>query len=142
MLKKMKQMGFMQWVWLVEAFSRMVVVRLRIRFSQAGWLNRQLQFSQAPVETQAEINETIPQDFIDMHESVRLAARLQPGEAACLPRSLVLAQMLKWREHDAMVVIGVAKQGGQLASHAWVEVDSRIIGEPEQVKQDFKRLTR
>lgn len=75
-----------------------------------------------------------------MHEAVRLAARLHVLSAACLPRSIVLADMLQSRGHPANVLLGVAKSGQALSSHAWVEVDGFLVAEPESVEQDFTRV--
>lgn len=77
---------------------------------------------------------------MEMHESVRLAARLLPGHAACLPRSIVLSDMLRRRGYAARVVLGVNKAHGELSSHAWVEVAGVMVGEPETVGAEFSRL--
>ena len=76
-----------------------------------------------------------------MHEAVRLAARLHFYRAECLPKSVVLADMLTKRGLNAVVAIGVNKKGDSLTSHAWVELDGLMIGEPESIRQDFTSLT-
>ncbi|RBP49645.1 transglutaminase superfamily protein [Arenicella xantha] len=75
-----------------------------------------------------------------MHESVRLAARLHIVSMACLPRSIVLADMLRRQGDRAIVRIGVNKAGVQFVSHAWVEVDGCMVGEPEHVSEQFALL--
>lgn len=75
-----------------------------------------------------------------MHESVRLAARLHFFAAACLPRSIVLADMLRARGFNAAVLLGVTKVDTRLASHAWVEVNGVMVAEPENVELDFRRV--
>lgn len=77
---------------------------------------------------------------LPMYESVRLAARLHVLSMACLPKSIVLADMLCVRGAKASVRIGVGKTGTQLASHAWVEIDGVMIGEPESVSTSFAQI--
>lgn len=114
----------------------MMMVLLRIKFKQSKWLATKINFS---------TQESTPSGsaepwFLEMHESVRLAARLLPGRVACLPRSIVLSDMLRRRGHAANVVLGVNKAGGTLSSHAWVEVAGAMVGEPETVGAEFSRL--
>ena len=77
-----------------------------------------------------------------MHESVRLAARLHFLAAACLPKSLVLADMLSAYGIKAAVVIGVSKNDGRFSSHAWVEIEGQMVVEAESVVDTFTRLNR
>jgi len=79
--------------------------------------------------------------FSIMHEAVRVAARLHLFPAACLQRSIVLADMLRARGYSAEVFLGVAKSGMRLSSHAWVEVDGHMVAEPESVVEDFTKVT-
>ena len=113
-----------------------------MRYFKPAWLQHKIQFSQSQLNDFSDVGQDVPAKVIAMHESVRLAARVQPGNIACLPRSLVLADMLQARDMPGKVVIGVAKQGGQFASHAWVELDNRIVAEPERIAQDFSQLSR
>ena len=75
-----------------------------------------------------------------MHEAVRLAARCHIGKTDCLPRSIVLAEMLRRRSQNAHIMLGVAKRGDNISSHAWVEIDGKMIAEPESVGSDFSKL--
>lgn len=52
--------------------------------------------------------------------AVDLWARNWPGMSGCLPRALVLGHAL--RSHGAVVRIGVARDAGKVAAHAWVDV--------------------
>ena len=138
--KVIRKLGFKQWFWLFEASIRLLLVRLRMRFSAPTWLNQKIKLSEVQRDMISAVEEDIPAHVNAMHESVRLAARIQPGKIECLPRSLVLADMLQARNMSGRVVIGVAKQGNRFASHAWVELDHRIVAEPEHVAKDFNKL--
>jgi len=60
--------------------------------------------------------------------------------ALCLPRALAAHAMLRRRGIASLLCLGVARDGGQLAAHAWVEVgDRKIAGETEAER--FTRLT-
>lgn len=131
-----------QWFWGLEASLRLFVTRFRLHYFKPTWLQHKIQFSQSQLNDFSTVGQLVPTQVIAMHESVRLAARVQPGNVACLPRSLVLADMLQARDMPGKVVIGVAKQGDQFASHAWVELDNRIVAEPERIAHDFNQLSR
>lgn len=77
---------------------------------------------------------------LSLHAAIKLAARLHFMTAACLPRSLVLVQMLEQRGETALVRIGVAKTKQGIASHAWVELDGIMVAEAENVSGDFTLL--
>jgi len=62
-------------------------------------------------------------DPLRVTRSVRRAGRLFPGGGNCLVQSLALDRMLRRRGHPAEVRIGVKREGGGLAAHAWVEYE-------------------
>lgn len=72
--------------------------------------------------------------------SIALAAKLLPFKSKCLPRSIVMADLLSQEQINAVVKIGVRKQSNKLLSHAWVEVDDVVVCEPEVVEERFERL--
>lgn len=131
-------------IWIIEAIPRLLWAALCLRFASSHWLQQQLakpsiidsENSKSLKKTGA-VEET---DFLVMYESVRLASRLLPGQLACLPRSLALAAMLRKRAVPALVSLGVEKRNGSLASHAWVSVAGKVVGEAQQVASDFKVL--
>ncbi|HYH46731.1 MAG TPA: lasso peptide biosynthesis B2 protein [Thermoanaerobaculia bacterium] len=62
-------------------------------------------------------------DPLRVARSVRRAGRLFPGGGNCLVQSLALDRMLRGRGHPAEVRIGVKRESGALAAHAWVEYE-------------------
>ncbi len=68
----------------------------------------------------------------------RLGLRL-----SCLPRSLVLARMLRREGHDAHLVFGVRSDNGRREGHCWVSVQGRpVAGEAsgyEELHYDERR---
>ncbi|GHA04108.1 hypothetical protein GCM10008090_11770 [Arenicella chitinivorans] len=85
----------------------------------------------------AEVGSDAIKTASQVHESVRLAARLHWLPLACLPKSIVLLDMLQTMGIPACLKLGVNKREQQFASHAWVQVGSAMIGEPEHVKDRF-----
>ena len=71
---------------------------------------------------------------------VGVAARAGFTRHTCLPRSLVLQRFLVQRGLPAVLRIGVRREGGQIAGHAWVEVAGQPVGEPEDVEARFVPL--
>jgi hypothetical protein len=67
---------------------------------------------------------------------VNAAANRSPVRAACLVRSLTLWWLLRRRGIESDLRIGVNKEGGELAAHAWVEVEGAVINDsPESVQR-------
>jgi hypothetical protein len=59
--------------------------------------------------------------------------------ALCLPRALATHAMLRRRGIASRLCLGVARQGGALAAHAWVEIGKdKIVGGVEA--DGFTRL--
>ncbi|MBL4674450.1 MAG: lasso peptide biosynthesis B2 protein [Arenicella sp.] len=131
----MLQLG---WLWC--AYWRLWPVLLRIKFKQFFNDNRWLALKLTVVQSRPTNRIADSSLAAQMHESVRLAARLQFLVAECLPKSIVLVEMLIARGVQASVVIGVSKKGGQFSSHAWVEVDGKMVAEPESVRDDFTQI--
>jgi hypothetical protein len=135
-----QKLSLLQLGWLWCAYWRLWPVLLRIKFKQFfdgnRWLARKL--TVVPSRPTGRVADSSL--AAQIHESVRLASRLHFLDAECLPRSIVLTEMLIARGIQASVVIGVSKKGGQFSSHAWVEVDGIMVAEPESVKGDFAKI--
>lgn len=51
-----------------------------------------------------------------------------PGEITCLPRALVTESLLRNWRYDSALQIGVTqRQPGEIAAHAWVEHENRVL---------------
>jgi hypothetical protein len=78
------------------------------------------------------------------HESIRLAARLplwkKEKVPACLPKALALHTILLARDLRPGLSLGVSKRDRQFASHAWVELHGQMIGEPDNVAEEFVKV--
>lgn len=125
-----------QWRWLWSAYWRLWLTLLRIKFKPASWLRQKISFG----NRNTIVLPTNSKLALELHEVIRVAARLHFMHAACLPKSLVLVQMLEENGLFAKVYIGVAKCGNGIASHAWVEMDGEMVGEVESVGANFKPL--
>jgi len=63
---------------------------------------------------------------------VEVAGRYTPVTATCLKKALVLSWLLGRRGIASTLQIGVARHGGALTAHAWLEQQGRVIfGLPE-----------
>ena len=59
--------------------------------------------------------------------------------ALCLPRALAAHAMLRRRGIASQLCLGVAREGDELAAHAWAEIgNNKIVGGPEA--DGFTRL--
>lgn len=128
--------------WTCCAYFKLLVVSIKLRYMGMSWLQKQVDFNN--ISDNALGRRVTDPKLLAMHEAVRFAARWHFLTLNCLPRSLVLVDMLRGLGMVAVVCIGVAKKSDALLSHAWVEVTvndmQELIGEPESVEMDFKRL--
>ncbi len=61
---------------------------------------------------------------------VDIVARRHPVyRATCLPQSLVLWNLLRSNGYLAELRIGVGKNDGEFAAHAWVELEGSVIND-------------
>jgi len=66
-----------------------------------------------------------------VERAIQIAYRLLPFESTCLKRSLVLCLFRRRRGLPATLRIGVRKNGGEFAAHAWVEDDDgNVLTDP------------
>jgi hypothetical protein len=114
------------------ACARLIVVHLRIKFKQHSWLRQKLTvFADLPAMPAI-------QDLMSsaMHESVRLAARVQLWPAAS-PDPLYWLICLPRGGCPAKVNLGITKHGDVIGSHARVEVNGCMVDEPASVINEF-----
>jgi len=164
-LQSFQKLNAGQWRGLWSAYWRLWPIILRIKLKQGAWLRKKISFIDATLEsnraaseeTKCESVEPVAlasdartQHFtkaLELHEAVRLAGRLHFFRTDCLAKSIALADILKCRSHSAKVFIGVSLSNKNnnkkaLASHAWVELNGQMLGEPENVEHDFTVLKR
>jgi len=67
-----------------------------------------------------------------------LARDLGPFKPGCYRRSLILFRELRRHGRPARVVFGIRDQEDSLDGHAWVEVDGKALGEPEDPSKVFR----
>jgi hypothetical protein len=65
------------------------------------------------------------------------AARHHLYPMRCLPKALCLRWLLGRHGIESQLRIGVARQDGALAAHAWVERQGRPVGEDRGVEERF-----
>lgn len=81
----------------------------------------------------------------DLNELIRLtglAARIVQGPGCCLSQSLLRFWLLRSRQEPAELLIGVAKDGGLLQSHAWIEQQGLAIDAGQELNRTFVPLLR
>ena len=118
-----------------------MVVQIKIRSLSWFWENS---ITNATSEFDNKLSDKTKAELINtaqnLHESIRLASRLLPFPCECVPRSLVLRDMLQKKGVAAKFQIGVNKENLSLQSHAWVEVYGEAIGEKDDLKTTFKPI--
>jgi hypothetical protein len=164
-----------QYHWFFLAYWRIWWVQIKLKFGGPAWLTSQLHLDSDNLDsdnldsacgganqsgaTTAKVREQQLICAVLMHEAVRLAARCHFWRAACLPKSIVLADMLNAghgvlgssakrairSSKPARVRIGVQQvlvNRPQFASHAWVELDGQMLAEPDSVDEQFQKVFR
>jgi len=54
-------------------------------------------------------------------------SRRVPWKARCLEQALCAGDILRWFGVQSRLRLGVAKEGEDLAAHAWLEVDGKVV---------------
>ena len=145
-LNKIKSLKPEQYAWIIRSYFCLWLVKFQIKFNDSNWLATKLKFVRAEDISKVTASDQLGhcQDMRQamlMHESIRLAARLHFSNAECLPRSIVLFDMLNRNGKQVELKIGVAKDAkGAFASHAWVELSGLKVAEPESVGQQFIQI--
>jgi hypothetical protein len=70
--------------------------------------------------------------------AVALACMWYPKETLCLQRSVVAVNLLRDEGVPAVMVIGA--QQLPLRSHAWVEVEGRVVNDKQHICSTYARL--
>jgi hypothetical protein len=124
-------------VGVLAAAWRLLLIDLALRTHGSDYIRRRL--AQTPAIR-------IDGPLADPHtliEHARLpidpARRYHPYPIRCLGRSLVLQQRLRRVGVVTELRIGVAKSGGELRAHAWIEYGGRPVGELDALDR-FVRL--
>ncbi len=84
--------------------------------------------------------ESISATLHRLRRLVSMAARHHLYPMTCLRQSLVLQRLLARRGIAALLKIGVRKEAGMLAAHAWLEYRGQPIGQPEAIAQHYAPL--
>jgi hypothetical protein len=121
-LRKACQLSLRDWMVLGHAWVLFLVIELGLsllsfrslltlcrRYSRCG----QLGSSSASIERLAWLT--------------AVAGRCSPVRTTCLRQALVLSILLERRGIPTSLRIGVSRQAGELAAHAWLEQNGRII---------------
>ena len=135
--------GCVAWVWVLFSYFELWAVIARLKWGSMKWLESKVEFYGREVTT-GRSDGQISSSLVARHEAVRIAARLHFYRVNCLPKSIVLASMLRRHGYVSRVVIGVAKSNEELSSHAWVEAfDENVwlmVGESESITENFHRI--
>jgi hypothetical protein len=123
----------MRRVYLREAAVMLVLARLAVRFLPSARL-----FAWADRPTRRICRFAVDEAYWIAWAVEYVGA--PPGmNALCLPRALAAHAMLRRRGIASRLCLGVARNGSELAAHAWIEVgEKKIIGGDEAGR--FTRL--
>lgn len=116
----------MRRIYLREAAVMLVLAQLAVRFLPSARL-----FAWADRPTRRTCRFAVD----DVHWiawAVDHVGALPRMNVLCLPRALAAHAMLRRRGIASRLCLGVARNGGELAAHAWIEVgEKKIIGGDE-----------
>lgn len=123
-------------VLLAEAWWRLLAASCRLRLSP----KRSLAAALAGIPSVASATAPSAEALRRLALAIGRAAAHHLWPMTCLPRALALQRMLARRGITAALRIGVRKEAGTFAAHAWIEVGGQAIGEPEAIDERFRAL--
>ncbi|MGC2043423.1 MAG: lasso peptide biosynthesis B2 protein [Pseudolabrys sp.] len=119
--------------YLREAFVTIILARLAVHFVPSA---RVFRWADRPPRR---INRFATDEVRWVSWAVESVGTKSWMNALCLPRALAAHAMLRRRGVASRLCLGVARDGHDLAAHAWVEVgENKIISDPEVSR--FTRL--
>lgn len=98
-----------------------------------------LRSMRGPLATEGKHQETLVEAAQRMTEA---ASRYGMVRGNCLSKSIVLWRLLRRACVPASVRIGGCKENRQFAAHAWVELDGRVVNDPDTTRRFFVSLQR
>lgn len=119
----------------LQAWVMLPIAAIRVRLSGAA------SFLDAPAVTSPP-SPSPPPIVREAARMVSAAARFGPLTASCLPRSIVLQQLLRREGIMTDIRVGVRKADGLLDGHAWVEYHGVAVSDPPDVPERFTVLSR
>src|SRR5215471_4419556 len=127
------KLGARRRTYLREATATLAIARLAIRFMPPSrifaWANRPL----------GRINRFAVDEVDWIFWAVERISAKPWMNALCLPSALAAHAMLRRRGIESRLCLGVAREKGALAAHAWVEIGANnIVRDSEAAK--FTRL--
>jgi len=81
--------------------------------------------------------QTTPDALCALGEAVNIAARHGPWTCTCLPRSMVLHELLRRQGLDTQLRIGVRRSGNGIKAHAWVEYGGQPINDRTDIAANY-----
>lgn len=138
-IRQLSLLSLRQFFAVMAATWRLTVLTIVLRLKPFDWCWQQLSITQQNVAEPPRDDDPSSSIVLaeQLHESVRLASRLLPFSCECLPRSIVLRDMLQRKGTNAIIRLGVNKSAATMNSHAWVEVAGQAIGEKIDLAQSF-----
>ena len=131
-----RRLSATDWLLLVEAWWGLLYFSLASKRTSFEHLDEKLKFTGS--------KRTIPSDPLPcawrLQKLVYLASRLHRLEMTCLVRAYTLQRMLRRRGIPSDLRIGINRSGAAISAHAWVEVLSQAVGEPEDIGDRFSVL--
>ena len=137
-LAKLKTMSGTERWWLLQAWLLLPVVKILLW--QIGYRRTLANLERWLPLHPGNLNTATP----EQQQQAERLGRLVTGAANhnllvinCLPRSLVLWWMLRRAGLAADLRIGVQKEAGDFAAHAWIEHCGQVVTENAQVRIDY-----
>jgi len=124
-LRKARQLSSHDWMVLGQAWVLFLSIDFGIRLLSFRSLLSFCRCCARPGQTAS--GSTSSPSIERMAWLTAVAGRYSPIRATCLKQALVLSWLLERRGIAARLCIGVSRQAGTFAAHAWLEQSGRII---------------
>ncbi len=132
-LSKLRALSWQAWRYLAIALLLLPALRLALRFLGFRRVYVMLLRTSA-IDRPSSLTDT---DIANMVRMVNIAASRGLVRANCLPRSMAVWWLLRRRDIESELCIGVNRLSGEFSAHAWVERDGVVINDSMDVRQRF-----
>ena len=128
------------WPSLAMALTTLPVVTVLLKLFGYNRLQRWLDITSPSHSTTNQRNSARDGKTAPTARAVAIAASRGPVFGTCLSRSLTLQWLLRWRQIESDLCIGVRRNEGNFQAHAWLEQAGSVINDHPRVQQQFTQL--
>ena len=136
-LERLRTMSWESWKSLLLAWLAYPLLIVALRTVGVGRLHRHLRLKSGEARghsTDIRASDSIVDEVV---LGCQAAAAYSPLRPACLARSMMLLWLLRRKDIECDLRIGVARRNGEFLAHAWIERNGLVLNDRADIAERF-----